>query len=168
MLSVAREIIPFQASRWVSDATHEDFGRAIGVSGNQAVSVAEVDGRGRQLRARLDGMEGRVSTEMLLFRRGVILGGGSAAVIRRAAGLIAVVIFVLASAPPVQACQSCFGAEDSPLIDGARFGAYALIAVTLGVQGAFAAFFLYLRRRARAASIQELDAEWGELQKASR
>jgi glycosyltransferase involved in cell wall biosynthesis len=49
--------------------------------------VAEVDGRGRQLRARLDGMEGWVSTEMLLFRRGVILGGGSAAVIRRAAFL---------------------------------------------------------------------------------
>jgi glycosyltransferase involved in cell wall biosynthesis len=46
--------------------------------------IEEVDGRGRQLRARLDGMEGWVSREMLLFRRGVILGGGSAAVIRRA------------------------------------------------------------------------------------
>jgi glycosyltransferase involved in cell wall biosynthesis len=45
--------------------------------------VEEVDGRGRQLRTRLDGMEGWVSREMLLFRRGVILGGGSAAVIRR-------------------------------------------------------------------------------------
>jgi len=49
--------------------------------------VAEVDGRDRQLKARLDGMEGWVSTEMLLFRRGVILGGGSAAVVRRAAFL---------------------------------------------------------------------------------
>jgi glycosyltransferase involved in cell wall biosynthesis len=49
--------------------------------------VAEVDGRGRQFRARLDGMEGWVATEMLFFRRGVILGGGSAAVIRRAAFL---------------------------------------------------------------------------------
>jgi len=49
--------------------------------------VAEIDNRGRQFRARLDGMEGRVSTEMLFFRRGVILGGGSAAVIRRAAFL---------------------------------------------------------------------------------
>jgi len=49
--------------------------------------VAEVDGRGRQFRARLDGMEGSVSTEMLFFRRGVILGGGSAAVVRRAAFL---------------------------------------------------------------------------------
>ena len=49
--------------------------------------IVEVDGRGHQLRTRLDGMEGWVSREMLLFRRGVILGGGSAAVIRRAAFL---------------------------------------------------------------------------------
>ena len=49
--------------------------------------IEEVDARGRQLRTRLDGMEGWVSREMLLFRRGVILGGGSAAVIRRAAFL---------------------------------------------------------------------------------
>lgn len=46
--------------------------------------VAEVDGQGRLLRTRLDGMEGWVSREMLLFRRGVILGGGSAAVVPRA------------------------------------------------------------------------------------
>lgn len=88
--------------------------------------------------------------------------------IRRAFGWLLGAALACASAPAVQACQSCFGAEDSPLIDGARFGAFALIAVTLGVQGAFVAFFLYLRRRARAASIQELDAEWGELQNAPR
>lgn len=46
--------------------------------------VAEVDVQGRLLRTRLDGMEGWVSREMLLFRRGVILGGGSAAVVPRA------------------------------------------------------------------------------------
>jgi len=45
--------------------------------------VEEIDGRGHQLRTRLDGMGGWVSTEMLLFRRGVILGGGSAVVVRR-------------------------------------------------------------------------------------
>jgi hypothetical protein len=39
------------------------------------------------LRVRLDGLEGRVAEEMMLFRRGVILGGGSAAVVRRAAFL---------------------------------------------------------------------------------
>jgi len=46
--------------------------------------VEEIDEWGSQLRTRLDGMEGWVSREMLLFRRGVILGGGSAVVIRRA------------------------------------------------------------------------------------
>ena len=49
--------------------------------------VEEIDGRGRRLRTRLDGMEGWVSREMLFFGRGVILGGGSAAAIRRAAFL---------------------------------------------------------------------------------
>jgi glycosyltransferase involved in cell wall biosynthesis len=46
--------------------------------------VEEIDGAGRQLRTRLDGMQGWVSREMLLFRRGVILGGGSAIAVRRA------------------------------------------------------------------------------------
>ena len=46
--------------------------------------VEEVDGEGRLLKMRLDGMEGWVSREMLLFRRGVILGGGSGIAIRRA------------------------------------------------------------------------------------
>jgi len=62
------------------------FGGEPGV-GLVHCGVEEVDGRGRQLRTRLDGLGGWVSMEMLLFRRGVILGGGSAAVIRRAAFL---------------------------------------------------------------------------------
>lgn len=49
--------------------------------------VEEVDGHGHAVSLRLDGLEGWVSRDMLLFRRGVILGGGSAAVIRRAAFL---------------------------------------------------------------------------------
>ena len=46
--------------------------------------VEEIDVEGRFLRSRLDGMEGWVSRQMLLFRSGVILGGGSAAVVPRA------------------------------------------------------------------------------------
>ena len=46
--------------------------------------VQEIDGEGRLLRLRLDGMEGWISREMLLFRRGVILGGGSGAMVPRA------------------------------------------------------------------------------------
>jgi hypothetical protein len=74
----------------------------------------------------------------------------------------------LAGAPPAFACQACFGAEHSGLIDGARLGAIALVAVTLALQVAFAAFFLHLRRRARLASDATLDAEWSAIQKESR
>ncbi len=90
------------------------------------------------------------------------------AMIRR--GLVVLVAIVLASAsgPAAWACQSCFGAEDSPLIDGARSGALALVAVVLGVQAAFVGFFLYLRRRARLAVSLELDSEWSEFQKVTR
>lgn len=45
--------------------------------------VDEVDDAGRYLRTRLDGLEGRVADEMLLFRRAVILGGGSGVMMPR-------------------------------------------------------------------------------------
>jgi hypothetical protein len=52
------------------------------------------------------------------------------------------------------------------MIDAARLGTFLLLGVTLGVQGAFVAFFLYLRRQARRAQDQALDAEWSTLQRA--
>ena len=61
-------------------------------------------------------------------------------------------------------CASCFGAADSPLIDGARAGAFFLIGVVVVMQGSFAGFFLYLRGRARRARSQALDREWSALQ----
>jgi hypothetical protein len=47
------------------------------------------------------------------------------------------------------ACPVCFGADETPLIDGAKLGMFALLGVTLAVQGGFVGFFLYLRRRAK-------------------
>jgi glycosyltransferase involved in cell wall biosynthesis len=47
--------------------------------------MVEIDAQGREGRVRLDGLEGHVAEEMMLFRRGVILGGGSAAVVPIAA-----------------------------------------------------------------------------------
>lgn len=47
--------------------------------------VLLVDGAGTPLRRLLDGMEGSVATELLLFRRNVILGGGSAMMVSRKA-----------------------------------------------------------------------------------
>jgi hypothetical protein len=65
----------------------------------------------------------------------------------------------------VFACPVCFGAEESSMIDGTKFGILVLLAITLVVQGAFAGFFLYLRKRARQVAELELDTEWSELQK---
>ena len=66
------------------------------------------------------------------------------------------------------ACPVCFGAAESPLIDGAKLGVIALVTVTLVVQGAFVAFFVYLRKRAKQVAELELEDEWLDLQRGSR
>jgi hypothetical protein len=68
----------------------------------------------------------------------------------------------------VFACPVCFGAEETPLIDGAKLGVLVMLGITLAVQGGFVGFFLYLRRRAKRIADIELDTEWSELQRASR
>ncbi len=67
-----------------------------------------------------------------------------------------------------QACPVCFGAEDSTLVSGTKAGVWVMLAITVAVQIAFVGFFLYLRRRAKLIARMELDAEWSELQKATR
>ena len=66
------------------------------------------------------------------------------------------------------ACPICFGAEETSMIDGTKLGILALLAMTLVVQGGFAAFFLYLRKRAKHVADIELDTEWSELQRSPR
>lgn len=68
----------------------------------------------------------------------------------------------------VLACPLCFGAQETSLVDGTKLGILVMVAITLAVQGAFVAFFLYLRKRARRIADDELDTEWSELQGASR
>jgi hypothetical protein len=87
------------------------------------------------------------------------------AVLRVIATAVAILI---GGSSSVFACPVCFGAEESHLIDGTRLGMLALLGVTLSVQGAFVAFFLYLRRRAKRIADIDLDNEWAELQGASR
>ena len=67
----------------------------------------------------------------------------------------------------VLACTMCFGADETSLIDGAKLGIVAMLAVTFAVQGGFLAFFIYLRRQARRSADAELDLEWSQLQKPS-
>ena len=66
------------------------------------------------------------------------------------------------------ACTMCFGAQETSLIDGTRLGIIVMLGVTFVVQGAFVAFFIYLRKRAREIADSDLDAEWSELQRGSR
>jgi hypothetical protein len=62
------------------------------------------------------------------------------------------------------ACPACFGQVDGPMADAARVGMWLLLAVTLALQGAFVAFFLYLRRHAARSADRALDEEWSHLQ----
>jgi hypothetical protein len=75
-------------------------------------------------------------------------------------------LFALAGATEALACPVCFGDAEGPMIDAARLGTFLLLGITLAIQGAFVAFFLYLRRQARKARDQALDAEWSSLQRA--
>ena len=67
------------------------------------------------------------------------------------------------------ACAACYGANvDSPLVDGAKSGVWLLLSITLGVQGAFAMFFVNLWRRAKRARDVEIETEWSDLQRSSK
>lgn len=82
---------------------------------------------------------------------------------------LATVVFVaITGNTRLFACPMCFGAEETSMIDGTRLGIFVLLAITLAVQGAFAGFFVYLRRRAKRIADADLDMEWSELQGVSR
>lgn len=82
--------------------------------------------------------------------------------LRRVFATVAAVIFGGSS---VLACPVCFGAEETGLVSATRLGIVAMLAVTLAVQGAFLAFFLHLRKRAKENADVELDSEWSKLQR---
>ena len=78
------------------------------------------------------------------------------------------VLMLLVSSSNAFACPVCFGAEESHLIDGTRLGILVLLGITIGVQGAFVGFFVYLRNRAKRIADIELETEWSELQRSTR
>jgi hypothetical protein len=86
--------------------------------------------------------------------------------IRRAFATAAAVM--IGGGSSVLACPLCFGAEETSVIDGTKIGILVLLGITLAVQGGFAAFFFYLRKRAKRIADIELDAEWSELQGSPR
>jgi hypothetical protein len=74
----------------------------------------------------------------------------------------------IAGGTSLLACPMCFGAEETSMIDGARLGVLVMLAILFAVQGAFIAFFVYLRNRAKRIADIELDTEWSELQRSPR
>jgi hypothetical protein len=91
---------------------------------------------------------------------------GFGASARRALATAAVVM--IGGSSSLLACPMCFGAQETTLVSGTKLGVLVMVGVTLAVQGAFVAFFLYLRNRAKRMADIELDTEWSKLQKASR
>jgi heme/copper-type cytochrome/quinol oxidase subunit 2 len=81
---------------------------------------------------------------------------------------LGVAAMLFAGSTSLLACPQCFGAEDSSLIDGAKLGVVVMVGVTLAVQGAFVAFFFYLRKRAKRMADSDLETEWLALQRGSR
>lgn len=82
--------------------------------------------------------------------------------------LITAAFVVIGGSASLLACPMCFGAEETHMVDATKLGILAMLAVTLAVQGGFAGFFLYLRKRAKLNAELELDTEWSELQRPSR
>jgi len=78
--------------------------------------------------------------------------------------LITVVTMLIAFSSNAFACPVCFGAEETAMIDGSRMGVLVMLGVLFAVQGAFVAFFLYLRNRAKRIADIDLETEWSELQ----
>jgi hypothetical protein len=75
---------------------------------------------------------------------------------------------MLGGSSSLLACPMCFGAEETSMVGGTKLGVLVMLAITLTVQGAFVAFFLYLRKRAKRIADADFDTEWSELQGASR
>ena len=72
---------------------------------------------------------------------------------------------VIGGSSSLLACPVCFGAEETTTMAGTKLGVLVMLGILLAVQGAFAAFFLYLRKRAKQVADIELDDEWSELQR---
>ena len=88
--------------------------------------------------------------------------------VRFAAAVTTAVAVMIGGSSTLLACPVCFGAAETPMIDGARLGVLVLLVITLVVQGGFVVFFLYLRKHAKRIADVELDAEWSELQRGPR
>ena len=87
---------------------------------------------------------------------------------RKAKTLVTVATLWMRASQAARACESCYGKAEGSMIDGARMGVLLLVLVTMGVQVGFVAFFFHLRRRAKLAAEDSMNAEWTDLQREPR
>jgi hypothetical protein len=73
-----------------------------------------------------------------------------------------VTVLVLAVPRAALACAVCFGQSDSPMAWGAKMGVFFMLGVTVSVLAAFAAFFIYLMRRAKLTADSEDSGDAGQ------
>lgn len=76
-----------------------------------------------------------------LFARGAVRAG------------IGACLALVLSPGSALACPVCFGATEGRLVEGSTVGILTLFSITLAMLGAFAAFFVSLRRRARGSEL---------------
>lgn len=69
--------------------------------------------------------------------------------------IFAAVVFVtsvaLGTSTDAVACPVCFGQSDGPMAQGVNLAILALLGITVAMLASFAAFFVYLARRAKLA-----------------
>jgi hypothetical protein len=86
--------------------------------------------------------------------------------VKRLGQILLTALLLGAWQPAALACATCYGQSDSNLAKGMNAGIFVLLLVVAGVLGTFAAFFVYLARRAALHSENSLPVEFpAQLQK---
>lgn len=67
------------------------------------------------------------------------------------AAVLFVTIATLGTSTDALACPVCFGQSDGPMAQGLNLAILALLGITVAMLASFAAFFVYLARRAKLA-----------------
>ncbi|MFL3666530.1 MAG: hypothetical protein ACJ06V_08105 [Verrucomicrobiota bacterium] len=65
-------------------------------------------------------------------------------------GLLLFALAMLAWPSTLEACAVCFGAPDSPMTKGMRWGIASLIFILIPVLGGVGGFFVFLSKRGKA------------------
>src|SRR5205085_10876430 len=84
-----------------------------------------------------------------LVAAGALIAYGAA--FQRKTKHLLVLLAMLAIPRAAFACPVCFGQSDSPMASAANLSILVMLVITAGMLTAFASFFVYLMRRARAA-----------------